>query len=283
MARSCGCCNHDNRLGLDRDVCGGLSYTKIARKYGVSRDSVAYHAENHLSHQLVTAIGKKAALENLDLLGEIEDLLQRTKRILTEAEDKKKYNLALAAIREARGVYELLSKIAFSLHQVRLTELELERERSGEAERERQEAYDGRLAVLSDSELDLFERLCLKIQNQDRHTVISPDSPKTVFSKPSRKTPPDNDDLDLEPELEEEEEPEGPEPVEDEEPTMRRTKPPKRKHKVRPVESVEIPGGGRGRYDDNIKRRKLLRRVGTRRTDTGGGPLSGVAIPIPEE
>ena len=181
MARSCSCCQIDNGLDLDRDVCRGLSYTKIARKFGVSRDSVAYHAEHHLSRQLVAAYQKKAALENLDLLGEIEDLLQRTKRILTEAEDKKKYNLALSAIREARGVYELLSKIAFSLRQARLTELELEKERSGEAERERQEAYDGRLAILTDAELDLFEQLAVKVQTQNKNLVIAPDPPKTVW------------------------------------------------------------------------------------------------------
>ncbi|MCH7922447.1 MAG: hypothetical protein IH975_05370 [Nitrospinae bacterium] len=278
MARSCGCCNHAKRLDLDRDVCKGFSYTKIARKYGVSRGSVASHAENHLSHQLTTVLAKGAALEDLNLLGEIEDLLQRTKRILTKAEDRERYHLALSAIREARGVYELLSKIAFSLHQVRLTELEMEKEKSGEAERERQEAYDGHLAILTDAEFDLFEKLKLKVRDQTTELVkldvFLPDPlPTTVPPRPV-------------PTVELEEEEEGLEPENEGPPTeMKRTKKPKgNPNKIGTVEPTEIPGGGRGRYDDNIKRRKLLRRVGRRSVaQEGGGPLGGAAIPIPEE
>ncbi|MDV2503804.1 MAG: hypothetical protein RX318_07600 [bacterium] len=221
------------------------------------------HEANHLSKQLVRAYQKKESLEGLNLLGEIEDLLQRTKRILTEAEDKKRYSLALDAIREARGVYELLSKIAFSLHQVRLTELELERERDGTAEQERREAYDGHLAILTDAELDLYEQLAIKIENQSTELVkldrFLPDPPTTVTVELEEE----------EPELEEETE--DPEPVQDEGPSMVRTKKPKDKYRVKPVEPTEIPGGGRGRYGDNISRRKLLRKVGTRRVDTGGG------------
>ncbi len=171
MTQVCRTCNHTNRLDIDRALVSGKSKASVAREFGVSVDSLSYHAEHHLSRQLVQAYEKKEALEGLNLLSEIEDLLQRTKRILTEAEKKKKYNLALRAIREARGVYELLSKIAFALHQARLTELELERERDGTAAVERDVGFQERLSILTDAELDVLVMLLLKVHKQTPELV----------------------------------------------------------------------------------------------------------------
>lgn len=193
MSQICKTCSNNKRLEIDRALVTGKSKSRIAQEFDVTVDSLSYHETNHLSHQLVTAYQKREALEGLNLLGEIEDLLARTKRILTKAEKKEQHNLALSAIREARGVYELLSKIAFALHQARLAELELEKERSGEAERERQEDYDGRYAVLTNAEFDLFGQLLEKIQNQDKHTIIVPHRADEVFFDHSMLTSPEEE------------------------------------------------------------------------------------------
>lgn len=177
MGQSCRCCNSINRLELDRAICRGVSYTVIAREHGVSRDSVAYHAENHLSHQLASAWARKQALESFDLISEIESLLERTKAILTKAEDEEKYGLALGAIQQARGVCELLSRIGISLHEIKLVELQLAREQDGSAQLEREAIRERKLSILSDKELDLLEELMLKVERQDKSMEIAPDPP----------------------------------------------------------------------------------------------------------
>lgn len=210
MSQVCKICSKNERLLIDRALVSGKAKSRIAQEFGVTVDSLSYHAEHHLSHQLVAAYEKKSALEGMNLLSEIEDLLSRVKKILTIAEKKEQHTLALGAIREARGVFELLSRIAFSLHEVRLVELALERERDGTAERERQEEYDGRLAILTNAEFDLYGQLIEKVNNQTSYLVkldqFLPDdppkwvSPKDLWSEESTrdKREPAEDGLDTE-------------------------------------------------------------------------------------
>lgn len=181
MTQVCQICSHSKRLKIDRSIVQGGNLTKLAKEFNVPYHSLYAHAQEHVNRQLAQAWAKKELMGSLDILSEIESLIKRTKQILDRAESEGKLNTALNAIGQARGSYELLSKITFSLHQVRLTELELEKERSGEAERERRGAYDGHLAILTDAELDLFEQLAVKVQTQNKNLVIAPDPPKTVW------------------------------------------------------------------------------------------------------
>lgn len=209
MGKACYICNHPNRLEIDRELTAGKSRASISRNFDVSENSLLNHAENHLSRQLAQAMQKKQALEATGLLNGIEDLLSRTKNILTIAEEKKRYGLALGAIREARGTYELLSKIAFSLHEARLVELQIERERSGEADSERQHESAEKVRVLTTAELEMLEKLLQKMEDQDSTMIIIPDKPKAEWLNAGRTAD------DYEPEEEESEPPE---------PPMRRTK-----------------------------------------------------------
>lgn len=173
MSQICRVCNHSERLQIDRELVKGRSKLSIARNYGLSDQGVAYHSNNHLSHQLVTAYERKQALEDMNLLSEIEDLLARTKNILTIAEDKKRYRLALNAIKEARGTYELLAKMAVSLHQARLAELELERTKSGKSDGEEQQQFIQLVyAKLNHSEVELFLRLLDKIHGETVEMIV---------------------------------------------------------------------------------------------------------------
>jgi hypothetical protein len=91
--------------------------------------------------------------------------VQRTKNILDVAEDTKKYDLALNAIREARSGYELLSKIAFALHQARASELELEQLKTGNVDAE---DYSEAIKIFSTDELKLFQGLITKLETQNK-------------------------------------------------------------------------------------------------------------------
>ena len=201
MSQACKICNHPKRLQIDRELVQGKSKSGISRKYDVPLNSVDYHAQNHLSHQLRTAYEKKAAIEGLDLLSEIEELIRRSKRIMDQAESENKLNTALNAIGQARGSYELLSKIAFSLHQARLAELELEREKSGEANAEEiEELSREALDRLTDREADLLLRLIDKA-NGETNELIEPGQylPRLDDLKPIARTfkhgDPRDDDL----------------------------------------------------------------------------------------
>jgi len=197
---------------------------------------------------LVQAYQKKESLESLNLLSEIEDLLRRTKAILDTAEAEKKYGIALKAIAEARGSYELLSKIAFALHQSRCTELELQRMLSGAREHEREQEQTELLKVLSDSELEMLAKLQLKIHTQDPKMKIILDAPALTF-----------DDLKWEPEPKKQVPVEAPVDDEPEQDPIPEPDP----NAVKPTEQpVQIPSCG-NRLKTRRQRRNLGRMLGT--------------------
>jgi len=172
MTMICKVCSHSKKIEIDRLIVQGMSLTKIAKKYGIPYQSVYNHSQKHLSRQLLKAWEIKTTKQNLDILSEVEDLIRRTKRILTTAETERKYHVALNAIKEARSSYELLSKIAFSLHQARLSELELERLKAGNHDEELAEEQGARLEVLSFDELIIFKSILDKMNSGDRNRRI---------------------------------------------------------------------------------------------------------------
>jgi hypothetical protein len=173
MPQACKICNNSKRVEIDRELCRGKSKASIARSYNVSQNSLQYHADNHLSYQLKTAMQRKESIESMNLLSEIEDILSRTKKILDDAEARDRPRLALDAIREARGSYELLSKIAFSLHQARIQELELQQKQDGtKDEEDDREFWEGVHRNLNDAELHLLERLIEKINGETKENVV---------------------------------------------------------------------------------------------------------------
>jgi hypothetical protein len=243
MADACRVCNHPHRLAIDRELVQGKSKAGISRRYSVPYNSVDGHAQNHLSHQLRTAYEKKSALEGLDLLSEIEELIRRTKRILDKAESENKLNTALNAIGQARGSYELLSKIAFSLHQARVMELELEREKAGANDQAAAAEYQESLSILDDWELELFEQLIDKIHSGDERKRIRLDAPRPRFPQPRIEDEPAEDfprrrlteNIDEKPA---------------ERPKLRRKKQPWENYQVRAIEPSPIP------YTPRLRRKR---------------------------
>lgn len=271
MAKACKICNHPRRLEIDRELVQGKSVARVSQRYDVPYDSLYSHSQNHLSHQLKAAYEKKAAMEGLDLLSEIEELIRRTKRIMDQAEDGGKLNVALNAIGQARGSYELLSKIAFSLHQARLAELELEQTKT-EAGSEKESEKFARQAMnrLSLEEADLFTRLVQKAAGETKEEIL-PKSRRPLWEREWEMVQSESDSDPVcreweEDDLEdfEEETPierrftahtkaEEPEPDQ----SFRRTKKPA-KNSVKPIPSKVIKGGGR--LQDEMRTRKQIKK-----------------------
>ena len=90
-------------------------FRAIARQYGVSKDALIRHHDDHIPAALVKAQEATEAARADDLLAQVVDLRDKALSILTHAEDAEDWRAAIAAIREARGCVELLGKLAGQL------------------------------------------------------------------------------------------------------------------------------------------------------------------------
>ncbi len=111
MPRSCTICEHAEREAIDRALVGDASNRSVASLYDVSEAAVRRHKANHLPAKLVMAERAAEVAQADDLLGQMQDLQQRTLAILEAAEETRQHRTALGAIREARSNLELLAKL----------------------------------------------------------------------------------------------------------------------------------------------------------------------------
>ena len=168
MGNSCKICNlnYNTRLEIDRELVQGKSISTIARKHHVSRDSLTYHKTHHLSGALAKAWSHKMDSDNMSILDDLNNLIDRTKSILDKAEEKEQLGTQLQAIREIRESYKLLSQIAFSLAQAKQDELIIaQMERKEVDDEEAKQRLDSMREKLTDREFDLFLFLTLKIND----------------------------------------------------------------------------------------------------------------------
>lgn len=163
MPRACEICNHPNRLEIDREIVQGKSKSGIARTYEVSLNSVAYHAENHLSRQLVKSYEMRQAIESTGLVTEIQELLKRSKHILRRCERDGKLGVALGAIRETRGTLELMARICSTIFQIEQAQLSAQQEQHEDSS---STAFQEGLSRLSDAELTLYMALTEKMAGE---------------------------------------------------------------------------------------------------------------------
>lgn len=122
MARVCTICQHKRRADIDRAIAYGKSIASISKEYSVSEAALYNHRDNHLTRQLLKANEIKQALDATSLAQELQELVDRTKRILDGAEADGQRAISLAAIRELRASYEFMVKLSMTLHQVRQEE-----------------------------------------------------------------------------------------------------------------------------------------------------------------
>jgi len=125
----CTICNHPQRLEIDKALVAGVSYRAIASQYGVSREAAGRHKRNgHIAEQIAKVAKKKEiqqakevqaailvqeAQEVADaqtILDEVSRLKGRALTILDRAETEGTRE-ACMALREVRGIVELLAKI----------------------------------------------------------------------------------------------------------------------------------------------------------------------------
>lgn len=125
----CTICNHSQRVEIDKALVAGATYREIAQRFGVSRDALYRHRKNgHIAEQIAKVAKKReiqqakevqAAILAQDaqevadaqtILDEVSRLKDRALTILDRAETEGTREACLA-LREVRGIVELLAKI----------------------------------------------------------------------------------------------------------------------------------------------------------------------------
>ena len=115
MARTCTICAHVERDAIDHALVSRVSYRDIAKQHLVTISALSRHADRHLSKALTVVQAEREAEGAVTLLDRVEDLYSRAKSILEAADEDGKASVSLSAIRELRGIVELLGKLTGEL------------------------------------------------------------------------------------------------------------------------------------------------------------------------
>jgi hypothetical protein len=156
MGQACRICTSGDRLEIERGILRGVPRGKIAEAFGVSERSIGNHAANHLSRQLLKADEMRSMAEASNLAGEIDSLIQRTKRILDRSERDGLHLVSLRAISELRASFAFMVSTAYLLRQD-------EREEAAQQRREEIEDLKERFDV---EELELLREVLAKRADQ---------------------------------------------------------------------------------------------------------------------
>jgi hypothetical protein len=115
MARTCTVCRHESRVDIDKALLDGRPFRDIARQYGLTKDSLLRHHDDHLAESLVKAKAAEEVANADTVLDHSVMLRDRALNILDMAERENDLRTALAAIREARECVRLLGELAGKL------------------------------------------------------------------------------------------------------------------------------------------------------------------------
>lgn len=172
----CSICNHPSVLDINKALVGTRSLASISREFNVSSDSLRTHREKHIPVALVKSLKNKELASSMNIIGELEDLIERTKRILEDAERKRKYGIALHAIGETRNTFELLAKIIVAIKDAQSLEHEESREIMEQNIIEEMQAQAGeRAQILSNAERSILRLITAKMISGDKYIRILPD------------------------------------------------------------------------------------------------------------
>jgi hypothetical protein len=168
----CKVCTHSQRLAIDKEIVRGGNLANIAKEFNLSYPSLYRHSKEHISRQLATAMVKKGIDNDFDLISKIEIMFQRVENIFLKSEKAGKNGLALKAINSQKGIVELLTKISDSIQQAKQTQIEYMKLQNGEYNEEQNTENAAKLSILTIPELELFEKLCLKLNSQDENIIV---------------------------------------------------------------------------------------------------------------
>ena len=111
MPRTCTICSHPKRTQIDTALLRNDSLRNVVAQYAVSMGAVARHRNSHLAASIALAREASETEHGKSLLEQARRLCGRAYGILGRAEAAGQLDTALKAIREVRGIMELLGKL----------------------------------------------------------------------------------------------------------------------------------------------------------------------------
>ncbi|MDO5681233.1 MAG: hypothetical protein Q4G46_00190 [Propionibacteriaceae bacterium] len=112
----CKVCQHPQREEIEADIVHGRGHAAINKKYdGISYDSVRRHTSNHLAPAMRQALKTVHEQTGHTALARLESLYKDAKEVLDGAKKDGARALSLQAIKELRGIVELLAKLTGEL------------------------------------------------------------------------------------------------------------------------------------------------------------------------
>jgi hypothetical protein len=110
--RRCTVCTHPDRPAIDQAIVNHKPFRAISRQFGVSKDAVLRHHDDHLPEALARAKGAEETARADDLLEQVRALRTKSLQLMLAAETAGDLRTALAGIREARACLELLAEMS---------------------------------------------------------------------------------------------------------------------------------------------------------------------------
>ena len=112
MPQACKICTHANHSEInDLLMRGEESLSALAKRFGVSGDSLSRHRANHLVKAVVSFPEPQDAKRNGDLVEQVQDLQRKTLEILKQAEQVGNQRTILLAVEQSRRNLELQAKL----------------------------------------------------------------------------------------------------------------------------------------------------------------------------
>lgn len=115
MGRSCSVCTSEARDEVERALVADEPLAAISRRFGIGRDALRRHAMGHLPSELAGLREAGERIATARASDRLEDLYARARTVLDRAEAEGRHPIALQAVRELRGIVELLARLTGEL------------------------------------------------------------------------------------------------------------------------------------------------------------------------
>ena len=107
----CKTCNHIEIDKINEMLISGISPVVVSKKFKLHVKSVTRHKEKHLPKVLVKSQQLKEEQKADELLTKLESIYDKAWDLMRQAEQNRKYQPAVSALKEARSCLELTGKL----------------------------------------------------------------------------------------------------------------------------------------------------------------------------
>jgi hypothetical protein len=110
MSRACTVCQHAERDAIDRALVGGTPNRALSTQHSLTESAIRRHKASHLSPVLQQSHKAAEVERGESLVNQVRALQARAVGLLEEAEKQNDIRAACAALRELRGLCDLLTR-----------------------------------------------------------------------------------------------------------------------------------------------------------------------------